>query len=268
MTTPQSAMNNEATVDQCIELAAALEQRRAVEIVKAVAQVAAARLQSGAYRSGYEMACEEIDYRLRNEVTPHCLPPMGMDSPDDSAQRAPQAGGSAGDEVAAWVNGDELDNLLDDRSATIEGRRSGWRGTPLYRRPVARTPPREATPQSVQAGIGVEQIDAVARQLFGPELGTWFEAWCKDVGRPFARALLSSPEATVKESSVVQAGVVSPLEVIAAQIQFWLDYQEQQGPVDDDTVLRTPPVSPTRGVLKNWVKAIRYAAMKQESTHE
>lgn len=37
----------------------------------------------------------------------------------------------------AYVNGDELDNMLDDRTATIESKRSGWRRTPLYAGPVA-----------------------------------------------------------------------------------------------------------------------------------
>lgn len=35
-------------------------------------------------------------------------------------------------EPVAWVNGSELDNMLDDRTATIEGHKSGWRGVPLY----------------------------------------------------------------------------------------------------------------------------------------
>jgi hypothetical protein len=33
----------------------------------------------------------------------------------------------------AYVNGDELDNMLDDRTATIQSNPSGWRRTPLYR---------------------------------------------------------------------------------------------------------------------------------------
>jgi hypothetical protein len=34
---------------------------------------------------------------------------------------------------AAYVNGDELDNMLDDRTATIQTNPSGYRRTPLYR---------------------------------------------------------------------------------------------------------------------------------------
>ena len=37
----------------------------------------------------------------------------------------------------AYVNYDELDNMLDDRTATIAGVRDGWRKTPLYAHPPA-----------------------------------------------------------------------------------------------------------------------------------
>lgn len=37
---------------------------------------------------------------------------------------------------AAYVNGDELDNMLDDRTATIQSNPSGYRKTPLYAAPV------------------------------------------------------------------------------------------------------------------------------------
>jgi len=39
-------------------------------------------------------------------------------------------------EPVGYVNGDELDNMLDDRTASIASSKSGWRGTPLYRSPV------------------------------------------------------------------------------------------------------------------------------------
>jgi hypothetical protein len=38
-------------------------------------------------------------------------------------------------EAVAYVNGDELDNMLDDRVATIQGKPDGWRKTPLYAAP-------------------------------------------------------------------------------------------------------------------------------------
>lgn len=40
---------------------------------------------------------------------------------------------AAPSEPVAYVNGDELDNMLDDRTATIQTNPSGWRRTPLYR---------------------------------------------------------------------------------------------------------------------------------------
>lgn len=56
----------------------------------------------------------------------------------------------------AWVNGDELDNMLDDRTATIEGRKSGLRGVPLYR---VRAAP-------VNPTIGREElVDAALKEL-------------------------------------------------------------------------------------------------------
>lgn len=38
-------------------------------------------------------------------------------------------------EPVAYVNGDELANLLDDRTTLIQGTKSGWRRTPLYTKP-------------------------------------------------------------------------------------------------------------------------------------
>ena len=39
-------------------------------------------------------------------------------------------------EPVAWVNADNLDNLLNDRTTTIQGNRSFFRATPLYAAPV------------------------------------------------------------------------------------------------------------------------------------
>lgn len=52
------------------------------------------------------------------------------------------------------------------------------------------------------------------------------------------------------------------LEVIASEIQSWLDYQEKQYRqenilLSDDSHLYAPPVWPTRGVLEEWVKVLR-----------
>ncbi len=65
----------DATPDQLLELAGALEQRRGLAIVEAVTALAAG-FHDGAFRAGFETACEEITLRLRTEVWEHCLPPV------------------------------------------------------------------------------------------------------------------------------------------------------------------------------------------------
>lgn len=55
------------------------------------------------------------------------------------------------------------------------------------------------------------------------------------------------------------------LEFIAGEIQSWLDYQkkgsdENGSALMDDTHLMSPPFWPTRGVLKNWVEALKNAS--------
>jgi hypothetical protein len=42
---------------------------------------------------------------------------------------------SQASEPVAYVNGDDLDNMLDDRTATIQGKPSNDRSIPLYRHP-------------------------------------------------------------------------------------------------------------------------------------
>jgi hypothetical protein len=76
--------DDEVTTEQCLELAAALEQRRAVEIVEAVHNLPVGgrtAVMPSAFQAGYCSACEEIDHRLRTEVWEHCLAPMGFDKP-------------------------------------------------------------------------------------------------------------------------------------------------------------------------------------------
>jgi hypothetical protein len=58
---------------------------------------------------------------------------MSTIDPDHAESFDRHNGSSADSEPAAWVNGDELDNLLDDRTTLIQGTQSGWRRTPLYR---------------------------------------------------------------------------------------------------------------------------------------
>lgn len=55
-------------------------------------------------------------------------------------------------EPVAYVNGDELDNLLDDRTTLIQGTASGWRKTPLYRQGPQQTwQPIETAPKEQSA---------------------------------------------------------------------------------------------------------------------
>lgn len=70
---------SEPTEDQVIEIAQALEQRRALTIVGAVAALpigGADEMAPTAFQAGYQQACEEISHRLRTEVWPMCLPPI------------------------------------------------------------------------------------------------------------------------------------------------------------------------------------------------
>jgi hypothetical protein len=65
-------------------------------------------------------------------------------------------------DAVGYVNGDELDNLLNDRSAVIWGTKSGWCATPLYRHPptaqaapVAASPPTKWTYDPHDIGRGM-----------------------------------------------------------------------------------------------------------------
>ncbi|WP_288659494.1 MULTISPECIES: hypothetical protein [Pseudomonas] len=69
---------------------------------------------------------------------------LGCNLYDPSVQPAPggedvvlSAARTAPAEPVAWVNGDELDNMLDDRTAVIAGKMDGYRKTPLYTAPDA-----------------------------------------------------------------------------------------------------------------------------------
>jgi hypothetical protein len=77
------------TTEECIALAQALEQRRALGIVEAVAALPVGGKDADAptpFQSGYQLACEEILHRLRTEVWDGCLPPVGH-----SARAAPRS---------------------------------------------------------------------------------------------------------------------------------------------------------------------------------
>ena len=79
------------TANQCVELAAALEQLRALKIVEAVVALPIAGADADMpteYQAGFLMACEEIEYRLRTEQWTGCLPPVGLKTRRD-AQTSP-----------------------------------------------------------------------------------------------------------------------------------------------------------------------------------
>ena len=67
----------EATEDECIELAQALEQQRAlaiVAVVKALSVGGADANMPTAFHAGYQLACDEIEHRLRTEQWELSLP--------------------------------------------------------------------------------------------------------------------------------------------------------------------------------------------------
>lgn len=69
--------------DQVIELAQALEQLRARAICDAVAALPLAgqeELKPSEFQAGFQLACEEIAYRLRTEEWENCHKPIGHNS--------------------------------------------------------------------------------------------------------------------------------------------------------------------------------------------
>lgn len=75
--------------DQIIELAQALEQRRAIAIAEAVHNLPIGGRTANmptAFQAGYCAACEEIEHRLRTEEWTHCLKPVGIAAAQAGAQ--------------------------------------------------------------------------------------------------------------------------------------------------------------------------------------
>lgn len=67
----------EVTVDECIELAEAIERQRALKIVEAVKAEPIGGVNSDnpkAFHAGYQLACDEIEHRLRTERWELSLP--------------------------------------------------------------------------------------------------------------------------------------------------------------------------------------------------
>lgn len=72
----------EATVDECIELAEALERQRALKIVESVKAEPIGGVNSDnptAFHAGYQLACDEIEHRLRTEQWELSLPECDHD---------------------------------------------------------------------------------------------------------------------------------------------------------------------------------------------
>lgn len=66
--------------------------------------------------------------------------------------------------------------------------------------------------------------------------------------------------------------MTSKLDVIARQLQSWLDWQEQERAREgiettDDTHIMRPPVWPTRGTIKAWIKALQEADPEGRAAH-
>ena len=60
----------EPTLDECVGVAMALEQQRAIKIAEAVAALrigGADAIMPTPFQAGYQLACEEIIYRLKTE---------------------------------------------------------------------------------------------------------------------------------------------------------------------------------------------------------
>ena len=77
------------TTDECIELAQALEQARAIKIAETVAALAiggATNNMPTRFQSGYQLACEEIIHLLRTQEWDLCLKPTGVVQSDKAQQ--------------------------------------------------------------------------------------------------------------------------------------------------------------------------------------
>lgn len=125
---------------------------------------------------------------------------------------------AADSEPAAWVNGDELDNLLDDRTTLIQGTQSGWRRTPLYR----------AVPQAVATpafdALAAEVIDRISERynkLAASPLGM-ATAWERKAsgGKPLLyggkRGLLASGTIATWDEFDLIADVINNLPTLLA----------------------------------------------------
>ncbi len=77
ITKPQS----EESINECVELSAALERQRAIKIIEAVMSLPIGGGDSPvptAFQVGYQLALEEVIHRIKNEVWELNLPPDGV----------------------------------------------------------------------------------------------------------------------------------------------------------------------------------------------
>jgi len=75
---PQS----EESINQCVELSAALERARAIKIIEAVMseQIGGAdAIMPTPFQAGYNLACQESIHRIQTEVWDLALPPVMVD---------------------------------------------------------------------------------------------------------------------------------------------------------------------------------------------
>lgn len=93
----------------------------------------------------------------------------------------------------AYVNSDDLDNMLDDRTAEIQSNKSGWRGTPLYAAPIVATGDLSTTVPS-------EPMYQIGGHLGGVWYDVGVEVW--DRSKEKRRIVYSAPSPTEQASDV------------------------------------------------------------------
>ncbi len=72
---------SEESINECVELSAALEKQRAIKIIEDVMSLPIGggdSLMPTAFQAGYQLACEESMHRIKTEVWELNLPPDGV----------------------------------------------------------------------------------------------------------------------------------------------------------------------------------------------
>lgn len=60
----------------------------------------------------------------------------------------------------------------------------------------------------------------------------------------------------------------SHLDHIADSLQTWIDWEERNGPADEDKHIMSPPTWPTFGQVRLWVETLRAAKSRIERMQE